>query len=86
MRKDVAQFIARNHRTPQQEVEEDIAAYREASLTERLRDLVLVCRSSTKMLAANPHPARILRATEPPHPSYAGIMHRLRQHSETPTE
>lgn len=83
MREDVARFIDRNHRAPRQEVEDDVGPYRGSSLEERLRDLVLVCRSATKMLATNPHWARILRATDPPHPTYDGIMRRLREQNLT---
>ena len=87
MREDVARFIVRNHRDPRQEVEDDIGPYRDSTLEERLRDLALVCRSATKMLATNPQWAQILRATEPPHSSYEGIMLRLRKrHLASPLE
>ncbi|MBL4847636.1 MAG: hypothetical protein JKY65_19130 [Planctomycetes bacterium] len=84
MREDVAQFIARNHSDPKREVEDDVARYRGSSQEERLRDLALVCRSATKMLATNPRWAEILRAKEPPHSSYEAIMIRLRKRSPAP--
>lgn len=61
------------------EVEADVAEYRGSTLAERWRACEVVC-SSLAMLAHWPaeRRARYLEEREPPHPSYAGIMARLR--------
>jgi hypothetical protein len=60
-----------------EEVERDVAPYRDLSLEERGRILEAVCRDSAAILASRPDRDRVLDQVDPPHPSYRAIIRRL---------
>ena len=75
----LARFLALHAQGVVDEVEADVADYRGTSLKERWQATQVVC-SSLSMLASWPaeRRARYLEDREEPHPSYAGIVARLR--------
>jgi len=78
MRPDVARFLASHSRSPRDAVLEDVAPYRGMSLEEKGRAVEAVCRSAAAILTARPDRDAVIALRDPPHPSYAVIMARLR--------
>jgi hypothetical protein len=75
----VQRFIARHHRPILEDIERAVAPYRGMSPEDTWRAVDSVCRDAAFLLAAHPDRDRILVERDPPHPSYAGIMKRLRR-------
>ena len=74
----VAGFIARHHVSRKQEVEDDAAPSRLLTPSQRLADALILCEAAALLLRSNPDRDRLLMQQEPPHPSYRGIVERLR--------
>ena len=75
---EVAAFLTRHHTSPREEVAAEVDPYRGKSPEETWPDVVAVCRAAARLLAANPERDRIVGEVDPPHPSYAAILRRLR--------
>jgi hypothetical protein len=74
----VARFLAIHSKPPREAVEEDVARWRGKSLVE-IGEAVSACsRTAIRIVEASPVRDRILANEEPPHPSYPGIIARLR--------
>jgi hypothetical protein len=78
MEPSVARFIARHHVSRRQEVEDDVAEYRDRTPAERLADVVVLCELAATLLASRPDRDRVVGDVEPPHPTYRAIIDRLR--------
>ncbi len=55
-----------------------MAPHRGQSPAERLRDVIALCALAAAQLAGRPDRDRIVHDVEPPHPSYAELVRRLR--------
>lgn len=78
MKPEIANFIARHHRSERELIEEEVAPYRHLSMEEKFKILSELSRATALMLANHPDREAILSYREPPHPSYKSIIERLR--------
>ena len=75
----LAKFLARHAVSEEEAVEADVAAYRGKTPEECWRDVVSTARVAALALALQPRALRLAALDDPPHPSYAEVMRRLRQ-------
>ncbi len=75
----VARFIARHSKPPREAVDEDAAPWRGVSPEEKLRATLELCAQAALFLEMNPNREWVLAEKAPPHPSFSGIMKRLRE-------
>lgn len=74
----LARFLARHAVTTQQAVEADVAPYRGMSPADSWRVVEALSRDAALQLSTRTDRAAIAAERDPPHPSYAAIMARLR--------
>jgi len=78
MRPEIARYLERVARSEEETIEIKVAPYRDATLEEMGLASTAVCRAVAAVLAARPDRDRVLAFRDPPHPSYATIVRRLR--------
>lgn len=78
MRPEIARFLARHSQTHKESVWEDVRPYVGMSPEEAWLHVEAAARSAALLLACNPDRARLAQYCDPPHPSYWGIMKRLK--------
>jgi hypothetical protein len=74
----LAKFLARHAVTEREAVEKDVAELRALGPEASWRVIDSVCLSVADVLSMRPDRAAVLSESEPPHPSYAAVMSRLR--------
>jgi hypothetical protein len=82
LRRDIdpklAKFLARHAVSVKQEVEDDVAPNRGKTPEECWADVVALSRTSAWAISLQPDPLKIAATRDPPHPSYAETVRRLR--------
>ncbi|MCO5171714.1 MAG: hypothetical protein M9894_35880 [Planctomycetes bacterium] len=81
----LARFLER-HALPEREaVRADAAPYVDLTPEERGRHLAAACRAAADAVRASPFREAILARRDPPHPSYAALVRRLRRRARPDT-
>lgn len=72
-------FLARFAVSERESAEADVADGMPVVVAERVERLIAACRLGVALAQASPDPERAMAWQDPPHPSYAEVMARLRQ-------